>query len=80
VTKQGRGKAFIDQKFGEEKKSGAVDKDSRYKLLRQFYSYFFWFGYYGYTGRRFLIFRHILKDIFGYLNALRFFILKKISR
>jgi hypothetical protein len=79
VYKQGRGKCHIDQKFGVEKKTPPAFAGGKYVFIRQLYSYCFWLGYYGVNGQRRKLSWHVLKDVIGYLNALRFNILKKIS-
>lgn len=79
VFKQGKGKHFIDSKFGNDDLV-SQNTGGRYFFLRQLYSYWFWAGYYGEAGKPLNVFLHVLRDITGYLNALRFRILKKISR
>jgi glycosyltransferase involved in cell wall biosynthesis len=79
VLKQGKGKRLIDLKFGREQGQEIYTPGKEHQFFRFIYSYWFWFGYYGVTGERFKIFGHLFRDVFGYLNALRFRILKKIN-
>ncbi|MCC2677709.1 MAG: hypothetical protein K0R29_285 [Pseudobdellovibrio sp.] len=79
VFKQGCGKHFIDAKFGHDDVSSQTT-GGRHLVLRRIYSYWFWAGYYGAEGKIWKVFNHLFKDFFGYLNALRFSIIRKVSK
>lgn len=79
VFKQGRGKYFIDTKFGNDNVT-SQSSGGKYLLLRQMYSYWFWAGYYGAGGKRWKVLAHMFRDLIGYIDVLRFNLLKKLNR
>ncbi len=79
VFKQGRGKYFIDAKFGKDQ-ANSHSSDSKFSVLRRLYSYWFWLGYYGAAGKSWKVFFHMLRDFVGFVDVMRFKILKKLNR
>lgn len=79
IYKQGQGKAYVDQKFSfEHMENSEVLVSSRKKLSLKFrlallfYNYVFWFGYDKKRSGVFYFIKHILSDLLGSLNQLRF--------
>jgi len=79
VFKQGKGKHFIDAKFGHDDVVSQAG-GGRHLILRRIYSYWFWAGYYGAEGKIWKVLNHLFKDFFGYLNEVRFSIIRKVSK
>lgn len=80
IYRQGRGKALIDKKYpvGESFKPWPEMNYAR-KLLRLYFNYVFWCGYYFYQKEYLRILIHMFKDGCSAINVLRYKFLEKIS-
>lgn len=85
IYKQGRGKAHIEYKYGPTTRAmNKMDKreldffDIQTRLVKLYFRYIFWLGYYFYQKKYFTIIFHLVGDLINKLNFYRLEILKKI--
>ena len=84
IFKQGRGKAQIDAKFlpyqyTETTKSIEL-LSIKDMVIRHYFNYVFWTGYYCYQKKYLFIILHISKEILQKINYYRYYILNKITK
>lgn len=74
IYKQGRGKAYTDQKYGDLQVAAESEGRSsgwRHSLLRGYFNYVFWFGYYRQNRSALRLILHIARDTWGKFHFIR---------